>query len=76
MRTITKPKLLRLRFGERDRYNRKPLYEAILNLAHPVPEAEQMVDTGIIATTDVEYVRIEDRHRLENETTEKICPLH
>ena len=31
MRTVKKAKLLRLHFGEGDRYNGKPLYEAIVN---------------------------------------------
>ena len=106
MRTIKKAKLLRLHFGEGDRYNGKPLYEAIVercralkiagatvfrglegygesaeihrhhvvrkdqpiivtivdtdeNLARLIPEVEEMMDTGMIATSDVEYMRIE-----------------
>ncbi|HEY1221614.1 MAG: DUF190 domain-containing protein [Bryobacteraceae bacterium] len=106
MRTIKKAKLLRLHFGESDRYNGKPLYEAIVhrclelkiagatvfrglegfgetaeihrhhlirkdqpivvtivdtaeNLARLIPEVEEMMDTGMIATSDVEYMRIE-----------------
>ena len=106
MRTIKKAKLLRLHFGESDRYNGKPLYEAIVNrckelkiagatvfrglegyggtaeihrhhlvrkdqpivvtivdteenLARLIPEVEGMMDTGMIATSDVDYVRIE-----------------
>jgi len=106
MRTVKKAKLLRLHFGESDRYNGKPLYEAIVNrclelkiagatvlrglegfgetaeihrhhltrkdqpivvtivdteenLARLIPEVEEMKDTGMIATSDVEYVRIE-----------------
>jgi len=106
MRTVKKAKLLRLHFGEGDRYNGKPLYEAIVNrclelkiagatvfrglegfgetaeihrhhlvrkdqpivvtivdteknLARLIPEVEEMMDTGMIATSDVEYMRIE-----------------
>jgi len=106
MRTVKKAKLLRLHFGESDRYNGKPLYEAIVNrckelkiagatvfrglegygetaaihrhhliskdqpivvtivdtednLARLIPEVEQMMDTGMIATSDVDYMRIE-----------------
>jgi PII-like signaling protein len=106
MRTVKKAKLLRLHFGESDRYDGKPLYEAIVsrclelkiagatvlrglegfgetaeihrhhlirkdqpivvtivdtaeNLARLIPEVEEMMDTGMIATSDVEYMRIE-----------------
>lgn len=106
MRTVKNAKLLRLHFGESDRYNGKPLYEAIVNrckelkiagatvfrglegygetaeihrhhlvrkdqpivvtivdtpenLGRLIPEVEEMMDTGMIATSDVEYLRIE-----------------
>ncbi len=106
MRTVKQAKLLRLHFSEGDRYNGKPLYEAIVNrckelkiagatvlrglegygetaeihrrhltrrdqpivvtivdtaenLARLIPEIEGMMDTGVIATSDVEYIRIE-----------------
>jgi len=106
MRTVRKAKLLRLHFGESDRYNGKPLYEAIVNrckelkiagatvfrglegygesaeihrhhlvrkdqpivvtivdtpenLERLISEVEEMMDTGMIATSDVEYMRIE-----------------
>jgi hypothetical protein len=106
MLTVKKTKLLRLHFGESDRYNGKPLYEAIVNrckelkiagatvfrglegygetaeihrhhlirkdqpivvtivdtpenLGRLIPEVEEMMDTGMIATSDVEYMRIE-----------------
>jgi PII-like signaling protein len=106
MRTVKNAKLLRLHFGESDRYNGKPLYEAIVNrckelkiagatvfrglegygetaeihrhhlirkdqpivvtivdtpenLRRLIPEVEEMMDTGMIATSDVEYMRIE-----------------
>jgi PII-like signaling protein len=106
MRTVKKAKLLRLHFGESDRYNGKPLYEAVVhrcmelkiagatvfrglegygetaeihrhhlikkdqpivvtivdtaeNLGRLIPELEEMMDTGMIATSDVEYLRIE-----------------
>ena len=106
MRTVKKATLLRLHFGESDRYNGKPLYEAIVNrckelriagatvfrgvegygetaeihrhhlvrrdqpivvtivdtpenLGRLIPEVEEMMDTGLIATSDVEYMRIE-----------------
>ncbi|MGO9255581.1 MAG: DUF190 domain-containing protein [Bryobacteraceae bacterium] len=106
MRTVKKAKLLRLHFGESDRYRGKPLYEAIVhrcmelkiagatvfrglegygetaeihrhhltrkdqpiivtivdtpeNLARLIPEVEDMMDTGMIATSDVDYMRIE-----------------
>ena len=106
MRTVKNAKLLRLHFGESDRYNGKPLYEAIVNrckelkiagatvfrglegygetaeihrhhlirkdqpivvtivdspenLGRLIPEVEEMMDTGMIATSDVEYMRIE-----------------
>ena len=29
------------------------------NLARLIPEVEEMMDTGMIATSDVEYMRIE-----------------
>ena len=106
MRTVKKAKILRLHFGEGDRYNGKPLYEAIVNrclelkiagatvfrglegfgetaeihrhhlvrkeqpivvtivdteenLARLIPEVEEMMDTGMIATSDVQYMRME-----------------
>lgn len=94
MRTVKPAKLLRLHCGEGDRYEGKPLYEAIVNrckelkiagatvfrgldgirkdqpivvtivdteenLNRLIPELEEMMDTGMIATSDVEYVRIE-----------------
>src|ERR1700690_788226 len=106
MRTVKKAKLLRLHFGESDRYNGKPLYEAVVelcrelkiagatvfrglegygetaeihrhhlvrkdqpivvtvvdtpeNLERLIPEVEKMMDTGMIATSDVESIRIE-----------------
>jgi hypothetical protein len=106
MRTVKNAKLLRLHFGESDRYNGKPLYEAIVNrckelkiagatvfrglegygetaeihrhhlirkdqpivvtivdtpenLGRLIPEVEEMMDTGMIATSNVEYLRIE-----------------
>ena len=30
------------------------------NLARLIPEVEEMMDTGMIATSDVDYVRIEN----------------
>jgi len=107
MRTSKPAKLLRLHFGESDRHEGKPLYEAIVNrckelkiagatvfrglegygesaeihrphmmrkdqpivvtivdtpenVERLIPEVERMMDTGIIATSDVEYVRIEN----------------
>ena len=106
MRTVKKSRLLRLHVGESDRYNGKPLYEAIVNrcmelkiagatvfrglegygetaeihrhhvvrkdqpivvtivdtpgnLGRLIPELEEMMDTGMIATSDVDYMRIE-----------------
>ncbi len=106
MRTVRRAKLLRVHFGESDRYNGKPLYEAIVhrcqelqiagatvfrglegygesaeihrhriirkdqpvvvtivdtaeNLARLIPEIEAMMDTGMIAASDVDYMRIE-----------------
>ena len=108
MRTVKKAKLLRLHFGESDRYKGKPLYEAIVNrckelkiagatvfrglegygesaeihrhhlvrkdqpivvtivdteenLMRLISEVEEMMDTGMIATSDVEYLRIENQ---------------
>jgi PII-like signaling protein len=108
MRTTKKARLLRLHFSERDQYNGKPLYEAIVNrckelkiagatvfrglegygetaeihrnhlikkdqpivvtivdtaenLGRLIPEVEEMMDTGMIATSAVEYMRIEKR---------------
>lgn len=29
------------------------------NLARLIPEVEEMIDTGMIATSDVEYIRVE-----------------
>ena len=106
MRTLKTAKLLRLHFSESDRYQGKPLYEAIVerakelriagatvfrglegygetaeihrhhlikkdqpivvtivdtaeNVQRLVPELEKMMDTGMIATSDVESIRIE-----------------
>ena len=106
MRTVKKAKLLRLHVGENDRYNGKPLYEAIVtrcremkmagatvfrglegygetaeihrhhvirkdqpivvtivdtpeNVERLIPVLEEMMDTGMIATSDVDYMRIE-----------------
>ena len=106
MRTTNKARLLRLHFGESDRHNGKPLYEAIVhrckelkiagatvfrglegygesaeihrhhvirkdqpivvtiidtaeNLARLLPVVEEMMDTGMIAMSDVDYLRIE-----------------
>jgi PII-like signaling protein len=106
VRTVKKAQLLRLHFGESDRHNGKPLYEAIVNrcmelkiagatvfrglegygetaeihrhhvirkdqpivvtivdtpenLARLIPELEEMMDSGMIATSDVDYLRIE-----------------
>jgi PII-like signaling protein len=106
MRTVKKAKLLRLHFGESDRYKGKPLYEAIVhrckelkiagatvfrglegygetaeihrhhlvrkdqpivvtivdtpeNLERLISEVGEMMDTGMIATSDVECMRIE-----------------
>jgi len=106
MRTVKKAKLLRLHVGESDRYNGKPLYEAIVNrcremkiagatvfrglegygetaeihrhhairkdqpivvtivdtpenIERLIPVVEEMMDTGMIATSDVDYMRIE-----------------
>src|ERR1700733_10628432 len=106
MRMVRKAKFLRLHFGESDRYQDKPLYEAIVqrckelkiagatvfrglegfgesaeihrhhairkdqpivvtivdtaeNLERLIPEVEEMMDTGLIATSDVDCLRIE-----------------
>jgi PII-like signaling protein len=106
MRTVKNARLLRLHVGEKDEYNGKPLYEAIVNrckelkiagatvfrglegygetaeihrqhliktdqpivvtivdtaenLERLIPELEAMMDTGLIATSDVECMRIE-----------------
>jgi PII-like signaling protein len=106
MRTVKKAKLLRLHVGESDRYNGKPLYEAIVNrclemkiagatvfrglegygetaeihrhrvirkdqpivvtivdtpenVERLIPVLEGMMDTGMIATSGVDYMRIE-----------------
>jgi PII-like signaling protein len=106
MRTSKRAKILRLHFGESDRYGGKPLYEWVVdrcrelriagatvfrglegygesaeihrhrvarkdqpivvtivdtaeNLARLIPAVEEMMDTGMIATSDVEYMRIE-----------------
>ena len=106
MRTLKKAKLLRLHFSESDRFDGKPLYEAIVerakelgiagatvfrglegygetaeihrhhlikkdqpivvtivdtaeNVERLIPELERMMDTGMIATSDVESIRIE-----------------
>src|SRR3984957_14672802 len=106
MRIAKKAQLLRLHFAESDKYEGKPLYEAIVhrckelgiagatvfrglegfgesaeihrhrlihkdqpivvtivdtaeNLVRLIPEVEAMMDTGLIATSDVDYVRIE-----------------
>jgi PII-like signaling protein len=106
MRTSKRAKILRLHFGESERYGGRPLYEAVVdrckelriagatvfrglegygesaeihrhrvarkdqpivvtivdtaeNLARLIPAVEEMMDTGMIATSDVEYMRIE-----------------
>ena len=106
MRTVNKARLLRLHFGENDRFQGKPLYEAVVdrckelkiagatvfrglegygetaeihrrhlirkdqpivvtivdtpeNVARLIPEIEPMMDTGMIATSDVECIRVE-----------------
>jgi uncharacterized protein len=106
MRTVKQAKLLRLHFSEGDRYQGKPLYEAIVdrckalniagatvfrglegygetaeihrrhlvrrdqpivvtvvdtaeNIGRLIPEVEKMMDTGLIATSDVECIRLE-----------------
>ncbi|MBZ5577220.1 MAG: DUF190 domain-containing protein [Acidobacteriia bacterium] len=108
MRTAKQARLLRLHFSEGDRYQGKPLYEAIVdraktlgiagatvfrglegygetaeihrkhlmrhdepivvtivdsaeNLERLIPEVEAMMDTGLIATSEVEAIRIERR---------------
>jgi uncharacterized protein len=107
MRTSMKARLLRIHFSESDRYQGRPLYEAIVdrcidlkiagatvfrglegygesaeihrghvirndqpivvtivdtpeNVARVIPEVEEMMDTGMIATSDVDYIRIEN----------------
>jgi len=107
MRTVKQARLLRLHFGEADRFQGKPLYEAIVqrcrelgiagatvfrglegygetaeihrrhlirkdqpivvtivdtaeNLARLIPEVERMMDTGLVAVSDVECIRIEN----------------
>jgi len=106
MRTVKKARLLRLHFSADDRYNGKPLYEAIVakckdlkiagatvfrglegygetaeihrrhiirsdqpivvtivdteeNLERLIPVVAEMMDTGMIATSDVDYIRIQ-----------------
>src|ERR1035441_370925 len=113
MRTVKNAKLLRLHFGESDRHNGKPLYEAIVNrckelkiagatvfrglegygetaeihrhhltrkdqpivvtivdtpenLGRLIPEVEEMMDTGMIATSDVEYRSEEHTSELQS----------
>ena len=107
MRIAKKAQLLRLHFAESDKYDGKPLYEAIVhrckelgiagatvfrglegfgetaeihrahlikkdqpivvtivdipeNIARLIPEVEAMMDTGMIATSNVDYLRIEN----------------
>ena len=107
MHTPSAARLLELHFDETDRYQGRPLYEAIVdrarqlhiagatvfrglegfgdtaevhrhrigrrdqpivvtivdtaeNLARLIPELEAMLDTGLIATTEVEAIRIEN----------------
>jgi len=99
MRTVRPARLLRLHFSERDRYQGRPLYEAIVdrcrelhiagatvfrglegfgetadidrqpivvtivdsaeNIERLIPALEAMMDTGMIAASDVEAIRIE-----------------
>jgi uncharacterized protein len=47
MRTVKKAKLLRLHFGESDRYNGKPLYEAIVNRCKELKIAGATVFRGL-----------------------------
>jgi PII-like signaling protein len=106
MRTVKKAKLLRLHFSENDRFQGRPLYEAVVdlcreqriagatvfrglegyggtaeihrhrlmhkdqpivvtivdteeNVARLIPLVEEMMDTGMIAVSDVDCIRIE-----------------
>jgi PII-like signaling protein len=103
MRKVEKARLLRLHFSENDRFEGKPLYEAIVhrckelriagatvfrglagygetaeihrhrkdqpivvtivdtpeNIERLISELERMMDTGMIAVSDVESIRIE-----------------
>jgi hypothetical protein len=74
MRTVKKAKLLRLHFGESDQYQGKPLYEAIVNRCKELKIAGATVlrglegygesaeihrHHGMIATSEVDYMRIE-----------------
>ena len=47
MRTVKKAKLLRLHFGESDRYKGKPLYEAIVNRCKELKIAGATVIRGL-----------------------------
>src|ERR1035441_9601338 len=47
MRTVKKAKLLRLHFGESDRYHGKPLYEAIVNRCRELRIAGATVFRGL-----------------------------
>ena len=48
MRTTKKAKILRLHFGESDRYQGKPLYEEIVLLAKKFPMAGATVVKGVM----------------------------
>ena len=108
---MRKAKILRLHFSETDKYNGKPLYEAIVRkcremniagatvfrglegygetaeihrhhlvthnqpivlvvvdegerISELVPIVEDMMDTGLIAISDVETIRIQDHDRI------------
>jgi len=104
MRTVSRARLLRLHFGEADRCDGRPLYEAVVDRCrqlgiagatvfrglegfgetaglhrrrhdHPIvvnivdtpeavarliPELEKLMDTGMIAASDVEAIRVEN----------------
>jgi uncharacterized protein len=47
MRTVEKAKLLRLHFGENDRYKGKPLYDAIVNRCEELKNARATVFRGL-----------------------------
>jgi hypothetical protein len=67
MRTVKKARLLRLHFGESDRYKEKPLYEAIVNRCKELKIAGATVFRGLEG-----YGATAEIHRHHNKFSSRI----